>query len=566
MTALMVEAIHRAIDRLGAFGERMPRADLHAVLAYLSTLYTKPNAALRAGDADGMARYEAFIRVAVSGFNQLPAEAGETSYRGIWMSQEDIADLPRTHPLGGLVVDPGFASTELPWYVKDPANPTEGLRTVYYGESPVTIEVRSRTGRSSIQLMDVIQGRFHELTFLPGSTFLVRDLQITRTGSGTLVAHLVLEDVSHLRPAGGEQVSELHTRLVGEVAALRELIAGGGRAPSWASALDVAERLLTAAEAEPVPTGPTHCAQCGHRASADARFCELCGARLSTAGDGPRGGMLAIENLPAPVRDAVLAVLRRWAPTMRPMSGAEFPHLARGPPQTAGPVVVLDADPALVAELERAGLVNPVETFRAFGWVDPTVPLAADGVVVMFRERLADLDALVGRGCLAQGWFRRLRAYEQRFRIDGVLPPALDGERAAVAAALLAELHAAERTAAAQDALAGPRPCSPPSRRPTPGRWPPLTGPRSRSAPGSRGVPWWRLRRLWRRDGPRAISCSARLAGRLCSSRVPPRWPGRLRWSRACVSWCGSGARRWWRRSCGSSGVRWWPGRSRSPC
>ena len=92
-----------------------------------------------------MARYEAFIRVAVSGFDQLPvAEAGETSYRGIWMSQEDIADLPRTHPLGGLVVDPGFASTELPWYVKDPANPTEGLRTVYYGESPVTIEVRSR--------------------------------------------------------------------------------------------------------------------------------------------------------------------------------------------------------------------------------------------------------------------------------------------------------------------------------------------------------------------------------------------------------------------------------------
>ncbi|GAA1269251.1 hypothetical protein GCM10009609_35470 [Pseudonocardia aurantiaca] len=185
------------------------------------------------------------------------------------------------------------------------------------------------------------------------------------------------------------------------------------------------------------------------QAKREARRAARAQAREEGRTDGPAssGGMLAVEDLPGPARDAVLAVLRRWAGAMRPLSTAQFPHLARGPPQAEAPVVVLDAEPALVAALERAGLVDPLRSFRAFGWVDPTAAIAAHGVVVMFRHRLAELDALVARGHLAQSWFRRLREYEHRFRIAGHLHPAMDEERAAVAAALLHELHAAERAA-----------------------------------------------------------------------------------------------------------------------
>jgi hypothetical protein len=292
VTAYQDAAVHRTLDRLrgeGGLAARIPVADLHAVLVYLTATFREPNAALRSGRGEDIARYETFIRVAVSGFNQLRAVTGATTYRGIWLGRDDIVRLPDTHPVGGLVVDAGLVSTELPDEQPRGTDPTTALRTQYYADSPVTIEVLSRTGRDSWWLARRFGGgRFQELTFIPGSTFLVRDLRITHTETGQLTAHLVWEDVSHLRPPGAETLADLHARLVAARAELLELATADATDPSLPARAQRALERAASLPGDDIPGEAAQaCANCGGTLAPDERFCEACGTPLGAPMDSP---------------------------------------------------------------------------------------------------------------------------------------------------------------------------------------------------------------------------------------------------------------------------------------
>src|SRR5690606_10942924 len=391
--ARVSRAAHALIDRMWARGalRDIPRADLHAVIVYLMAFYAGPNAALRSGDPERIRPYEAFIRVATSGFNQLHTVDGPTAYRGIWLSQPDIARLPETHPVGGLVVDPGFGSTELPWVTRPGADPTAGLRTVYFHESPVTIEVRSHTGRDSYQVIDWFDGgRFLEVTFAPGSAFAVRDVRLTRHEDGAYTAHMVWEDVSHLAPRDGRTLRGLHRELVDDLAALRTFLARAEADPiSPAEALEVverAERALAGGLPQDEGAAPHGCAQCGEVVSADHRFCEGCGAPQ------PSGGALAV------------------APLGAARAGFEA-ALAETPPVR----VLTNATGA-------GGLLVPAATLRARGVGGETlrtvIAYTLDGRVHVVDEQLAVMRRLQAKGLLPADFLERVLAHEHTYRVN----------------------------------------------------------------------------------------------------------------------------------------------------
>jgi GNAT superfamily N-acetyltransferase/DNA-binding HxlR family transcriptional regulator/predicted transcriptional regulator len=433
--------VHRAVDQLGGLANRIPRADLHAVLVYLSALYAEPNAALRSGDAEQIARYETFIRVAVSGFNQLGTGEHITSYRGIELSQDDIARLPRTYPVRTLVVDPGFASTEVPDPAPGAADPTDGLRTSYYDASPVVIEIRSRTGRDSWPLMRVIAGtRYQELTFIPGSTFLVRELRVNRDAAGIYWAHMVWEDVSHLRPSGGPSLQQFHAELIGDLATLREWIARGeqltDQPPCTAGiplaeareALELTERLLAVRFAEQYTTGgasaPTQdCATCGASLEPTDRFCEACGGERPGGAARPMGGSEGVQNsgtgggggglVAVGPHEPARAVMVDNAATLDsaagPLDRQRFEHLPRGPPadprDPTGPEVEVRVVPAQLRPTAAEGVI-------AFGW-------KRGGVVLVFEDALVAIDALIAAGRLPADWWVRLLVHERDFHLLG---------------------------------------------------------------------------------------------------------------------------------------------------
>ncbi|MDT7627906.1 MAG: hypothetical protein QOF99_8807, partial [Pseudonocardiales bacterium] len=425
-------AISRAIDALGGITHRIPRADLHAILVYLSALYAEPNAALRSGDRTAIARYETFIRVAASGFNQLVAGEDITSYRGIQLSAEDIALLPRTHPVGALVVDAGFGSTEVPDRTGPGEDPSAGLRTTYYGESSVTIEVRSRTGRDSWPLMRAITGsRFHELTFLPGSVFVVRELSVTRDLSGRPHAHMVWEDVSHLRPPRGS-LRQLHTDLLGALTELRGHAARAPGAPRSAvpGLLDLTHRLLDNhfTSAGPATGTTSNCTNCGEPPTEGEQFCEACGTPTAAnggAGGSADGGAVAIGGLPTRQRLTLLRALPLLAPYLRPLEELTD-RMPRGPP----PVLVLDLDHDQVravlagAGFTDAGIAQALDALNRlvmFGWRDPAVATAAGGVVVITRAMLDELLGHLGAGRITPAavntWWTELLGHEVRFHL-----------------------------------------------------------------------------------------------------------------------------------------------------
>ncbi|TWF80269.1 serine/threonine protein phosphatase PrpC [Pseudonocardia hierapolitana] len=413
ITAGQNASAHRTVDKLGT---RIPRADLHAVVVYLSALYAEPNAALRSGDAEQIARYEDFIRVAASGFNQLDAVDNTTTYRAIWLSQSDIVRLRHTHPVGGLVIDPGFVSTELPDPVPAGADPVAGLRTIYYLVHPVTIEVRSRTGRNSWPVMQAMAGgRFHELTFIPGSTFVVRDLQVTRHASGEYGAHMVWEDVSHLRPSGGPPLHRFHAELVGDLAVLREQIARGERTaglpPAEArDALELTQRLLAAHFTEqyaPAPPLIENCANCGYLLGPADRFCEACGTERTNgaAGSAGQGGAVADGVDGGRAREVLMPSTPALVAGARPLRGEEFPHLARGPPELTGLVRITDERPL------GGKLIG-------FGW-RPEGAAPGDGVIVVPAAVAALVDRLVGLDAGFAAWWERLLRHEWEFHLAG---------------------------------------------------------------------------------------------------------------------------------------------------
>ncbi|MGH3587750.1 MAG: zinc-ribbon domain-containing protein, partial [Pseudonocardia sp.] len=438
VSARLDEAINRSIDTLGGIASRVPRADLHAILVYLSALFAEPNAALRSGSPEAIADYETFIRVATSGFNQLPARAGITSYRGIRLSDEDIARLPRTHPIGGLVVDAGFTSTELPDDTDSGGDPTAGLRTPYYTNSPVTIEVRSHTGRDSWALMRAITGRFHELTLIPGSTFVIRELHVTRDSSGHYTAHMVWEDVSHLRPVHGT-LHQLHAGLLSELTELRGHITHSPDEPlsGIPGFLELTRRLLDARFTTPAPstTAATPCTNCGAPLIEDALFCEACG----TPAESPRGeqgsghgGPLADGEWSAADTEVLVRVLPRLVGLLKTIKAAGF-RMPRGPPWRAR-TWVLDEDAARVVldQMVARGELSAAERDRAvaalgklvlFGWRDPAVRSARRGVVVTTTRVLAELAGHREAGRMTRWglrrWWKGAHRHERVYHLSG---------------------------------------------------------------------------------------------------------------------------------------------------
>jgi hypothetical protein len=117
------------------------------------------------------------------------------------------------------------------------------------------------------------------------------------------------------------------------------------------------------------------------------------------------GGPVAVGGMDGPMRDRVVGRLPNALTDDRPLSGEEFPHLARGPPEAVGRVRITDAD------LDDGG------TLLAFGWRHAVH--APDGVIVVPAAVARSVERLIAADPAFADWWARLLRHELQFHIDG---------------------------------------------------------------------------------------------------------------------------------------------------
>ena len=117
------------------------------------------------------------------------------------------------------------------------------------------------------------------------------------------------------------------------------------------------------------------------------------------------GGPVAVGGMDGPMRDRVIGRLPNALADARPLSGEEFPHLARGPPEAVARVRIADADLGA-----GGGLL-------AFGWRHAVH--APDGVIVVPAAVARTIERLVAADPAFAGWWERLLRHELEFHIDG---------------------------------------------------------------------------------------------------------------------------------------------------
>src|SRR5439155_20898827 len=115
------------------------------------------------------------------------------------------------------------------------------------------------------------------------------------------------------------------------------------------------------------------------------------------------GGPVALGGMDGPMRERIIARLRGALAGARPLSGEEFPHLARGPPEAVGLVRVVEDD------LGDGGRL------LAFGWHDAVD--APDGVIVVPAAVARTVERLIEADPAFAGWWERSLRHELEFHI-----------------------------------------------------------------------------------------------------------------------------------------------------
>ncbi|MBO0850012.1 MAG: trypsin-like peptidase domain-containing protein, partial [Pseudonocardia sp.] len=126
-------------------------------------------------------------------------------------------------------------------------------------------------------------------------------------------------------------------------------------------------------------------------------------------GDGPAaasGGTVGVGDVDR-AREAMSANARDLDAVASPMNRERFSHMPRGPPADPddphGPEVVVRVVPAAARPAGAEGVI-------AFGWHD-------GGVVFVFDDTLAKIDAAISAGLLDADWWVRLLVHERDFHL-----------------------------------------------------------------------------------------------------------------------------------------------------
>ncbi len=165
---------------------------------------------------------------------------------------------------------------------------------------------------------------------------------------------------------------------------------------------------------------------------------ELDRRHLHEVRDALRGGPVAMVPMSDKKRREVIGRLRDALRGARPLSDAEFPNLARGPPEGVELVRIVEDD------LGDGG------SLIAFGWHDGTA--APDGVIVVPARVARVVEALIAADPAFAEWWARLLHHELDFHIDG---DEHTGDRHDLhAAALAAEYEAQWRGRGTRDDVA----------------------------------------------------------------------------------------------------------------